>query len=139
MIVGDTSVVSELMKPSPSGLVANWVRARRANELYTTAITLAEIRYGIERLPDGRRKDLVRKTADDVFAAFADQMLPFDATAAIQCALVVTKRQGAGLPIEGFDAKIAAICRRHAATLATRHVKDFQNTGIDLLDPWQEP
>ncbi|MGH3931640.1 MAG: PIN domain-containing protein, partial [Pseudonocardiaceae bacterium] len=82
MIILDTNVVSEIMKPSPAPAVRDWIRARRGGELYTTSITLAEVRYGIERLPAGRRRDLLKATADDVFAAFEDQILLFDAEAA---------------------------------------------------------
>ena len=137
MIVVDTNVVSELMRPSPEPTVRGWVRSHKGHELYTTSITLAEIRYGIERLPGGRRQDLLRTTAEDVFAAFEDQILPFDAAAALQYASIVTTRDDAGLPIDGFDAQIAAICGVHQATLATRNVKDFRDTGIDVTDPWE--
>jgi predicted nucleic acid-binding protein len=137
MIILDTTVASELMKPSPAPVVRDWVRARRSNELYTTSITLAEIRYGIERLPTGRRRDLLKATVDDVFAAFEDQVLPFDAAAAAHYPRIVTRRDHAGLPIDGFDAQIASICRTHDAALATRNRKDFQDTGIDVIDPWQ--
>lgn len=136
MIIVDTNVASELMKPAPAPAVQDWVRARGGRELYTTSITLAEIRYGIERLPDGRRKELLRSTADDVFIAFEDQILPFDAAAATEYASIVTHRDRAGLPIDGFDAQIASICRFRGAALATRNVRDFQGTGIDLIDPW---
>ena len=136
MIVVDTNVTSELMKPSPSPTVTAWVRARSAAELYTTSITLAELRYGIERLPGGHRKDLLRAAADDAFSAFADHVLAFDATAAVDYAGIVSSRDRAGVPIDGFDAQIAAICRAHGATLATRNVKDFHDTGIDLTNPW---
>ncbi len=136
MIILDTNVASELMKPFPAPVVRDWVRARRGNELYTTSITLAEIRYGIKRLPAGRRRDLLEVTADDVFAAFKDQVLPFDATAAAHYSIIVTHREHAGLPIDGFDAQIASICRAHNAALATRNCKDFYDTGIDVLDPW---
>src|SRR6266571_3179079 len=81
MIVVDTNVVSELMGPSPSPVVAAWVR-RNERELYTTSITLAEIRYGIERLPAGHPKQLLRSTAEEVFADFEERVLPFDAAAA---------------------------------------------------------
>lgn len=138
MIVVDTNVASELMRPTPTRSVVDWVRSRRGRELYTTAITLAEIRYGIERLPDSHRKVLLRTTADDVFAAFKGQVLPFDAPAAVQYALVVTRRDAAGSPIDGFDAQIASICRTHGAPLATRNVKDFQGTGIDTINPWRQ-
>ncbi len=137
MIVLDSNVASELMKPSPAPAVRDWIRARRGNELYTTSIALAEIRYGIERLPAGRRRDLLMATADDVFAAFEEQVLPFDAAAAAHYPLIVTRRDRAGLPIDGFDAQIASICRVHDAVLATRNVKDFHDTGIDVIDPWQ--
>jgi predicted nucleic acid-binding protein len=137
MIILDTTAASELMKPSPAPVVRDWVRARRSNELYTTSITLAEIRYGIERLPAGRRRDLLKATVDDVFAAFEDQVLPFDAAAAAHYPRIVTRRDHAGLPIDGFDAQIASICRTHDAALATRNRKDFQDTGIDVIDPWQ--
>ena len=86
MIVLDTNVASELMRTSPSDAVLNWVRSQRAKELFTTAITVAEIGYGIERLPDGRRKELLRSAAGEVFGNFGDQVLPFDVTAAEQYA-----------------------------------------------------
>ena len=92
MIVIDTNVVSELMKPSPSAAVTDWVMARSARELFTTSITLAEILYGIERLPSARRKELLRSTAQDVFAAFGDQVLPFDRRAAVHYSSVVDTR-----------------------------------------------
>jgi predicted nucleic acid-binding protein len=139
MIILDTNVTSELMKPSPSPVVRDWVRARRGDELYTTSITLAEISYGIERLPAGRRRDLLKATATDVFAAFEDQLLPFDAAAAAHYPMIVCRRDRAGLPIDGFDAQIASICDAHHAALATRNLKDFQDTGIDVIDPWQGP
>ena len=91
---------------------------------------MAEIRYGIERLPDGRRKDLLRITAEDVFSAFAEAVLPFNAAAAAEYAGIVSRRDRTGAPIDGFDAQIAAICRTHGAALATRNVKDFDATGI---------
>lgn len=137
MIVVDTNVVCELMRLAPAEAVVEWVRARRASELFTTAITVAEIQYGIERLPSGRRKDLLRTTADGAFAAFDDQVLPFDAAAALHYASVVSSRDDAGLPIDGFDAQIAAICRSNGARLATRNRRDFVDTGIDVVNPWE--
>ncbi len=139
MIILDTNVASELMKSSPAPAVRAWVHARRGHELYMTSITLAEISYGIERLPLGGRRDLLKATADDVFAGFEDQILPFDVAAAKRYPIIVTRRDRAGLPIDGFDAQIASICQAHDATLATRNLKDFQDTGIDVIDPWQAP
>ena len=137
MMVVDTNVVSELMKPSPSVVVRDWMLGQRPTELFTTSITVAEILYGIERLPEGQRKDMLRTAATDVFTAFEDQVLPFDHDAAATYAPLVNRRDQRGLPIDGFDAQIAAICGAHHATLATRNVKDFEHTGITLVDPWK--
>lgn len=138
MIVVDTDVISELMRPSPAPAVVDWVRTHSQRELYTTSITLAEVRYGIERLDDGRRKELFKSTAEELFAAFGEYVLPFDRAAAIQYATIVGARDRAGLPIDGFDAQIAAICSAHKAMLATRNVKDFRDTGVEIIDPWRQ-
>lgn len=139
MIVVDTNVVSELMREAPAPVVRDWVRTHAGGDLYTTAITLAEIRYGIARLPRGRRKELFISTADELFVRFADQILAFDAVAAGFYASIVAHRDVTGRPIDGFDAQIASICRAHGAALATRNLKDFRNTEIDLIDPWNDP
>ncbi|HTR90167.1 MAG TPA: type II toxin-antitoxin system VapC family toxin [Trebonia sp.] len=136
MIILDTNVVSELMRPEPDARVRQWVSGRRADELATTAITVAEIRHGIERLPEGRRKDALVSAATDLFGAFGELVQPFDAHAAGWFGPVMVRRARLGLPTEGFDAQIAAICRAHEAALATRNVKDFLQTGVDVIDPW---
>ncbi len=136
MIILDTNVVSELMRPEPAPQVASWVRDRDRRELRTTAITLAEIRYGIARLPDGRRKQVLLAAADEIFSAFADQIVPVDAMAAGQYAVIASNRERAGKPIASFDALIAAVCRSRSAALATRNVADFEGAGIELIDPW---
>ena len=104
MIVADTNVVSELMRPSPSVALRDWVSRRAAGELYTTAITVAEIRYGLERLTGGHRKDRLQAAADEVFAAFSDYVLPFDAGTAVHYAQIARHLDRAGLPIGEFDA-----------------------------------
>ena len=139
MIILDTNVVSELMRPEPDPRVRQWVSGRHAGELGTTAITVAEIRHGIERLPDGRRKEALLSAATDLFAGFGDLVQPFDALAAAWFGPVMVRRARLGLPIQGFDALIAAICRARGATLATRNVKDFAETGIEVVDPWAVP
>jgi predicted nucleic acid-binding protein len=137
MIILDTNVVSELMRPEPDARVRQWVTSLRADEIGTTAITVAEIRHGIERLPGGRRKENLLSAATDLFAGFGDLVYPLDARAAAWFGPVMVQRAHAGLPIQGFDALIAAICRAHEAALATRNVKDFVETGIEVVDPWQ--
>jgi predicted nucleic acid-binding protein len=138
MIVVDTNVASELMRPAPDARVVAWMRAQDGSELYTTSITVAEIGYGVERLPEGARKALLRATASQVFSAFVDHVLAFDAGAAALYGAIVGARERAGAPIDGFDAQIAAICRRHGAGLATRNVRDFEQTGVEVIDPWSE-
>lgn len=136
MIILDTNVVSELMRPEPAAQVAAWVRDRDRRELRTTVITLAEVRYGIARLPDGRRKQVLLAAADDIFSTFEDQVLPVDAAAAEQYAAIATSREKSGKPIASIDALIASICRSRGAALATRNVLDFDGTGIEVIDPW---
>jgi toxin FitB len=136
MIILDTNVVSELMRPEPAPQVSSWVRSRDRRELLTTSITLAEIRYGIARLPEGRRKQVLLDTADDIFRAFSDQILPVDEAAAEQYAVIASTRERAGKLIAGFDALIAGVCRSRGAALATRNLADFEGTGLDLMDPW---
>ena len=136
MIVIDTNVVSELMRPSPAQTVLDWARSHDPRELCTTAVTVAEIRYGIERLREGRRKEVLKAAVAEIFEMFAEQILPFDNAAAEQYALVVSQRDALGLPIDGFDAQIAAICRAREAALATRNLGDFDKTGVEVINPW---
>jgi predicted nucleic acid-binding protein len=137
MIVVDTNVASELMRSLPDARVVAWLHAQDGSELYTTAITVAEIGYGVERLPEGARKALLRATAAQVFSAFAEHVLAFDGDAAGLYGAIVSARERGGAPIDGFDAQIAAICRRQGATLATRNGKDFDQTGVAIVDPWE--
>jgi toxin FitB len=137
MIVFDTNVGSELMNPVPDEAVLKWYAAQRSKGLCTTAITVAEIRYGLARLPSGRRRTVLSAAADEIFGEFADLILPFDAAAAALYPAVVLEREQAGLPIDLPDAQIAAICRVMEARLATRNTKDFHGTGVDLVNPWE--
>lgn len=135
-VILDTNVISELMRAAPDSRVQEWVRRLPPATVYTTSVTLAEVRFGIARLPAGRRRTLLGDAADDVFGAFADRVLPFDVTAASSYALIVVERQQAGAPIAGFDAQNAAICRGHDTALATRNIDDFSRIGLTLIDPW---
>ena len=137
MIVLDTNVASELMRAVPAPRVVAWLQQNADHDLVTTAITVAEIQYGMSRLPSGRRRATLAAAAAEIFAAFPDQILPFDVAAAHAYADIVSHRDSLGTPIEGFDAQIAAICRTRAADLATRNDKDFTDTGITVTNPWQ--
>lgn len=134
MIIIDTNIISEMMRDGPDGRVAAWIES--VGRLHTTAVTLAEIDYGIARLPDGLRKNRLVAMAGAVFADFDDVILPFDARAARRFGGIVAGRESAGRPIATADAQIAAICASRQATLATRNTADFEATDISLLNPW---
>ena len=114
-----------------------WLRAQPLAELTTTAVTLAEINYGLCRLPRGRRRDDLTSRVRTFFAqAFGERILAFDARAADLYGEIVALRRAAGRPIEALDAMIAASARVHAASLATRDIADFDRCGVPLINPW---
>jgi toxin FitB len=136
MIVLDTNVVSEHACRARTGS-ARVAPTDFGTGLYTTAVAVAEIRYDVARLPEGRRRQTLHQAADEIFAAFPRQVLPFDLAAATAYADVVAGCESDDNPISGFNAQIAAICRSPAATLATRNTKGFTDPGISITDPWQ--
>lgn len=137
MIVLDTNVVSDLMRTEPDRKVLNWVDQLPADRVFLTAITAAELLYGIARLPDGARKSLLRSRTEELLDVdFADRVLAFTADSAILYAAIVAARERGGRPISMADGQIAAICRLHGAELATRNGKDFAETGVRVYDPW---
>jgi len=136
VIVVDTNVVSDLMRPQPAGEVVAWFAGQDPTVLRLTSVTVAELLYGIARLPRGRRRDSLNAAADELTLRFADDVLAFDLAAARRYSAIVTARERAGTPIAALDAQIAAICLVHDAMLATRNVKDFAETGVDIVNPW---
>ncbi len=136
MIVVDTNVVSELMRSSPSEIVREWFLQQDSRELRISSITVAEILYGIERLPSGKRRKELSDVALGIFGGFTEQILPFDVLAATHYSMIVASREEQGNPIGGFDAQIAAICRSCEAQLATRNEKDFVGVGVSIINPW---
>lgn len=138
MILLDTNVLSELIRPQPDEGVTKWLDSLDTAAVATTAITAAELLYGVARLPAGRRKEQLSEAIRGLIDEdFDGRVEPFDAAAAIHYADLLSDRETAGRPISVADAQIAAICRKLQATLATRNTSDFKDTGIDLLDPWQ--
>jgi predicted nucleic acid-binding protein len=138
VILLDTNVLSELIRAEPDKAVTEWLDSLDAATVATTAITAAELLYGVARLPTGRRKERLGEAIHGLIEEdFEGRVEPFDATAANHYAELLSDRERAGRPISAADAQIAAICRKLGATLATRNTSDFEVTGIDLLDPWQ--
>jgi toxin FitB len=137
VIVLDTNVISELMRPQPHSNVLAWMRAQPRALLHTTRINQAEILYGIAALPEGRRRTALAAAANAMFAEdFADRILPFGAAAVEHYTGIVLVRRRTGKPIEGFDALIAAIALAAGADVATRDIGGFAGCGLNLVDPW---
>jgi len=138
VIILDTNVISELTRPVPDPVVITWLDSLPAEETAITAITAAELRYGVRRMPDGRCKTGLSEAVNTIITTdFRDRVEPFDVLAADHYADVVTAREHAGHPISTSDAQVAAICRVLNATLATRNTADFTGIGVDLIDPWK--
>jgi predicted nucleic acid-binding protein len=138
VIVLDTNVVSELMRQVPDDNVVRWVDQYPYGEVFTTVVTAAELAFGVARLPEGRRKVVLTARVSALLTEdFEDQILPFDSVAAEHYAQIAAARESGGRPMTMADAQIAAICRRYAASLATRNIKDFADTGIEVLNPWE--
>ncbi|HKY38694.1 MAG TPA: type II toxin-antitoxin system VapC family toxin [Polyangiaceae bacterium] len=138
MIVVDTNVLSELMRPKPAPSVVEWVGEQAATSLYTTTITQAEVLYGILLLPAGKRRTELLGAAEAMFREdFGARVLPFGTEAAALYARIAADRRRAGRPISHFDAQISAIARACGARVATRNVADFENCGVQLLNPWE--
>ncbi|PXX76595.1 hypothetical protein SAMN05660489_00155 [Pseudomonas sp. LAMO17WK12:I10] len=137
MIVLDTNVLSELMRPQPDASVLLWIEAQPVEDLYISAMTMAEILHGIARLPHGKRKQMLHASALAMFEEdFIDRIAPFGTQAALYYAHLISHRESLGRPISLVDAQIAAICRVHDAAIATRNAKDFSDTGLIVINPW---
>lgn len=139
MIVLDTNVLSELMRPSPNENVVRWLDNQVSSDVALTSITVAEILYGIERLPEGKRRSSFAEAAADLLEnEFAGLILPFCAQSAACYATEAASAEQKGLSVSMADTQIAVICITHNATLATRNIRDFENFPLALINPWQD-
>jgi len=138
VIILDTNIISELMRPKPEASVVAWLNAQHENEIATTTIAEAELRYGICRLPHGRRREQIQVTVEQILREFStDRILSFDQAAAREYGEMAARREHNGLPISAADCQIASIVLANRAKLATRNTKDFLECGIELINPWQ--
>lgn len=137
MILLDTNVVSEAIRPAPAPVVERWLADQREVSVFICATTEAELRYGVALLPAGRRRSTLAADVERMLnRVFSGRILAFDSAAAIEYAELAADRRLSGRPISVADAQIAAVARSHGAALATRNVADFEGCGIDVVNPW---
>jgi predicted nucleic acid-binding protein len=136
MILLDTNVVSETMRPQPADNVRRWLDAQRTEDLFLCTPVLAELRYGLEGLPMGGRRTRIEQSIKRIEDAFADRILPVDRAAAHEYGRIVAQRDRMGRATGTMDGLIAAIAKVHQATIATRDVRGFDDVGLDLIDPF---
>lgn len=139
MILLDTNVVSEPLRPTPDLAVVAWLDAQAPETLYLSSITVAEVRFGIARLPDGKRKTVLRERFEDEFlAAFAGRFVGFGERESAEYAQVRARAETSGVAISPFDALIAAIAAGHGFAIATRDVGPFARLGLEVINPFAE-
>lgn len=140
MIILDTNILSEVMRTSPDPAVVGWLETQPRPAIFTTAVTQAEILYGVRLLSESKRRVQLDDAIQAIFNEdFANRVLPFDASAAAAYAELAAARRQAGRPISQFDAQIAAIALSRGASLATRNVDDFSGIGLTLINPFGQP
>ena len=137
MILLDTNVVSALMKPTPDNTVLAWVNQQESEELFLSSITLAEIDYGLRILPEGRRRrDLMERFSVWVEQGFDRRLIAFDPPAATMYGELMAHRRSIGRPMSVLDGQIAAIARAYRMTVATRNTGDFEECGVEIVNPF---
>jgi predicted nucleic acid-binding protein len=137
MIVLDTNILSELMRPMPEAAVEQWLADQPEASVFISAITEAELRYGAKIMPPGKRQAALAAEIESMIGEdFGGRILPFDSPAAVAFADIAAQRRQAGRPISQADAQIAAIARSRGAALATRNVPDFEGCGVEVINPW---
>lgn len=136
MIVLDTNVVSEAMRPEPDQAVLDWLDEQAAETIYISSITLAELLFGINALAPGKRRDRLAEALDGLLHLFEDRILPFDTDAARRYANLAVKARAAGKGFPTPDGYIAAIAASREFIVATRDTSAFHAAGVSVIDPW---
>jgi toxin FitB len=137
VILLDTNVLSALMLREPDAIVVAWLDAQPTESIWTTSVTVFEIRTRLELLPAGRRRAHLEKAFDSLLSDELDaRVQSFDRTAALAAGTLAAARERGGLTMEVRDAEIAGIAIARRAVLATRNTRHFSDLGVDLVDPW---
>jgi len=139
MIVLDTNVVSEAMRPAPDESVLAWLNEQAAETLYISSVTLAELLFGIAALPDGKRKTMLARTLDGVMGLFENRVLPFDAEAARHYADLAVNARNSRRGFPTPDGYIAAIAASRGFLVASRDTAPFKAAGMTVINPWEKP
>jgi len=138
MILIDTNIVSEVMRPSPASTVVNWLNNQDSQRLYLSVISITEIGYGLRLLPNGSRRHQLSERFDHfVEAAFGQRVLNFDQKAAHAYADIMGHRKEIGRPMSVPDGQIAAVARAHGFAVATRNAKDFEMCDLQIINPFE--
>lgn len=137
MIILDTNVISEFAREHPDPRVCEWMASQLFDDLYISSISVAEMTVGVKLMPDGRKRRALEAFVTEVLLRFNGKVLPFDMNAGLRYASVQYARRNVGRPIGVQDAQIAAIARVHDGVVATRNIKDFEDTGVALVNPWK--
>ncbi|MGH7037572.1 MAG: type II toxin-antitoxin system VapC family toxin [Acetobacteraceae bacterium] len=138
MIVLDTNVVSEPLRAAASPAVIAWLDRQNIETLFLSTISLAELRYGVAALPEGRRKDGLRAALEErIFALFGPRVLAFDTAAADAYAVIRARARAAGKTIGAADGYIAATAAAHGFAVATRDTGPFEAAGVPVINPWE--
>jgi toxin FitB len=137
VIVLDTNVISELLRPQPAPQVEAWLSDQDGATVFFTTVGEAELRHGVALLPAGKRRDALENAIEGMLSEdFFDRILPFDRAAASTYAAIAAERRAAGRPISQFDCQIAAIALANQAAIATRNTNDFSGCGVVVINPW---
>ncbi len=137
MIVVDTNVISELSKERPDPTVSAWFLGQEPSSLATTSVSLAEVIYGLELLPHGKRRERLSELSRIIFqTALGGRVLPFDDASARHYARLLADKRRRGTPMAPLDAQIASIALAAGASVATRNVDDFEHCGVTVINPW---
>lgn len=138
MLILDTNVISELMRPTPEASVVDWIARHPGGSLFTTTVTEAELRFGLSLLSAGTRRKRLMAAFESMMAEdFDGRVLPFDRSAARAYANIMVGRRRLGRPVTQFDAQIASIARSRDTAVVTRNVRDFADCGIEVFNPWR--
>lgn len=137
MILLDTNVVSEAMRPEPHPAVRNWLNEQPAETLYLSSVTLAELLFGIAALPAGKRKNTLKGALDGLMELFDDRVLSFDVDAARHYAELAVTARTAGLGLPTPDGYIAAIAASRGFIVASRDTGPYQAAGLQVINPWE--